>query len=527
MQESYQLLEKIQPNNGPQAILDFATHILGLPGLQIGEEYEHEGQIEWVLGSTKVINYLKPANQWGKTAITAVKHIYHAVTKPLLYGRVMDVDTWKGFRYETVNFGKTYEVARGVLESIEDIVEGRFLLPTGKSNESLLKGWAIKSIQDSSSKPPEIHWWNGSNTLIRSYDDLGSAFKRKRLAYVSGDECGDIPELRLFTTGTLVPRVSFLKGSIDLIGTPQPKGIEYEEMGEEAKKEMEELGEESNQFFYTGSVYQNPFLNDGFIKRLEAVADPELRRQIIWGEYVDWSSHFFTFDEVSNMFVSDIDWNEDTGISEYPDPNGWYVFSVDLAAAQDETAATCIRYNQVKTLPSGQKEEEPYKIVFHKGFVGNTIPLSMQYELLMSWYRTYSSVSPHCKFVFDGNSLGGKNAKEAFQALNPISFPPSGTHIAQAKAEAFGAFKEIVGRNRRVTKDGRGRLVDHVPSWGFLKASDKLRKLRKQMEAYSLDDRKLKQDRVVTVAQAVHYIEKRKPNLSRTKAMAFDLAKIL
>lgn len=517
-QLSWDLIQKIQPSNGQEAILTFATEILGMPGLTDTGDFVHTGQINWVRGSNKVINYLKPANQWGKTAITAIKHIYQCVMKAQLHGRVVDRETWRSIRYETLNFGKTYEIARGVLESAIDICEGNFLLPTGKTNESLLKGWAITQVVDNSAKPPEIVFWNNSHLLIRSYDDLGSAFKRKKIAFASGDECGDIPELRLFVTGTLLPRLSFYRGQLDLIGTPQPKGLEYEEMGAEAQKEMLERGPESDQFFYTGSVYENPFLPRSFVKKIESVADPELRKQIIFGQYVDWTEHFFSFDEISQMFVDEIDWNEETGISEYPDPNGCYIMSVDLAATSDETVASCVRYNRFLQIPNGRSIELPYKIVFHKGFVGRTIPLSMQYELIKSWFMIYRNVCPRTRFVFDGNSLGGKNSEEAFADLHGSPFPPKGVHIAKAKAESMGAFKEVLGRNRRIrTVDGKA--VDEVPNWGHLRASSKITKLRKQMEGYRMDDKAIKQDRVVSVAQAIHYIERRKPNLSRTKAI--------
>ena len=343
---------------------------------------------------------------------------------------------------------------------------------------------------------------------------------------MSGDECGDIPELKLFLTGTLLPRVSFYKGQVHLVGTPQPRGIEYEELAVDAQKKMRQESEGlgySDMYFRTGPIYENPHLDPEFLRRIEAVADPELRRQIIYGEYVDWGDHFFGFDEVANMFNTDIDYNEESGISEYPEADGYYVFSVDLAAANDETSATCIRYKIEIEGPDKVLREMPYRIVFHKAFKGKTIPLSMQYELIRSWFNMYKSVSKNTRFVFDAQSLGGKNAAEAFHDLSGSPFPPRGKSPLNAKAEAVGNIKDVISRGRKVKYDEKAdKMLDTKEKWGGLKASPKLKELRRQFEVYKMEDKYIKQDRFISVAQAVHYIEMRRPKLSRNRAVDVD-----
>ena len=138
----------------------FAREVLGLD--------PHEGQMVWLNKSWKLINVLDPSNQWGKTLAEAIKHIYHCVTKPRLLNRVTNPDAWQSITYRTLNVGKTYEVARGVHEAIVDIVNGGVLLPDGSTNKSLLKGWAIKKVEDVQNKPPRIIWWNHSEMLTIS-----------------------------------------------------------------------------------------------------------------------------------------------------------------------------------------------------------------------------------------------------------------------------------------------------------------------------------------------------------------------
>lgn len=497
-------------------VAEFARTVLGIE--------LHDRQKVWANGAWKLINILDPGNQWGKTMCEAVIHIYHACTKPLLYGRVTSPDAWMQIAYRTLNVGKTYEISRGVFEAINEIVEGEVLLPSGKTNESALKGWAITKKIDQVNKPPMIFWWNNSETLIRSYDDMGSSFKRLKLAFVSSDECGDIPELEVFLNGTLLPRIAFWSGLIHLVGTHQPKGEDYKRLSDMAVADMERFGDQSDYFHMTGNLYENKYMSRDFIRRIENIADPIIREQIIYGKYVDGRDHFFTFAEVDQMFNNDLPYDPETGYTEDIDPTGFYVLSIDLAATADESVGTCIRYNIFDYNQFTQKTVElPYRIVFHKGFKGETIPISMQYELFRSWYIEMKAICKNVAFVYDAGSLGGKNAEDAFRDLYGYGFPGLHKSYAQEKAYAIGSVKEVLGRGRKVVKTGESSYTDVIKKWGWLKASPHLKELRRQIETYALDDKGLKQDRIATVWQAIHFIEKRRPKQSHNRAMDLDI----
>ena len=505
-------------------IVLFTNEILGLP--------LHDGQIEWLNKSNRLINILKPANQWGKTTIEAIKHIYQAVCKPQLDRFDMDFATWGRVRYETLNFGKTYEVAKGVMEHIIDITEGEYLLPDGTFNKSLLKGWAIRKV-DEPPRLPRIIWYNNSVNLIRSYDGLGESFKRKKLAFVGGDECGDIPELNLFLNGTLIPRVVFYKGSIDLVGTSQPKGLEYEEISERAEKAYADDPDNGDYFVISANnnpevaqIYQNKFMPTGHLKRVEAIADPELRRQIIYGFYVDWTRHIYSWEEVIQMFSENLPYDKETGFSELPEKNAFYVWATDMAASTDETSSTCIRYNIKKTLPTGEDFYFPNKVVYHKAWKGNSFPLSLQYEMIKQDFMKFKIVSPmRTKFVYDAGSLGGKNAGQAFADLHGYPFPPKGRGYADVKAEGFGKLKELAGKNRKFSFNEKGVKVDDNPNWGGLRISPLLKELRRQIEVASMDDVALKNDQFSSLMMAVHFIEARVPKGIHSKAIDFNINK--
>ena len=507
-------------------IATFAKIILGMK-LNPGQEY-------WLRNAWKLVNILKPANQWGKTTAEAIAHIYHAMCKPKLDMFNVDFTTWTKTRYQTLNFGKTYEVAKGVMEAVIDITEGNYLQPNGEFNKSLLADWAIKDIWDAP-KLPKIAWWNNSDTLIRSYDGLGESFKRLKLAFISGDEVGDIEELHLFLNGTLIPRTFFYRGSIHLVGTAQPKGLEYEEIEEIALEDIRTKGEGSDYFVLSAknnperaNVFQNIFMPQDYLRKIENTIDPALRKQIMYGFYVDYADHLYTWEEVNQMFSDLIPYDLETGISEEPQELAYYIFAVDLAAADDETSVTCIRYNRKELvyLPTGEtiSKPQPSKIVFHKAWKGKSIPLYLQYELIKQYYLKYKTVSPHrTKFLYDAGSLGGKNAEQAFKDLGTIyPFPPTGRSYAEIKAEMFGVVKEILGNGRSFVINESGKKIDKNPTWGGIKASSKLKELKRQFEVMSMKDEKIKNDQFSSCAMAIHFIERRTPKVSHTKAVDFN-----
>lgn len=509
----------IQQAINTKNITDFAEQVLGM---QI-----HDGQKYWFENSTKAINILKPANQWGKTTAEAIKHIYHAVTKPQLERFNMDLEDRMRFDYRTLGAAKTYEIARGVLEQAVDIVEGKYLLPSGHYNKSLLRGWAIKEVWDAPPKLPQIAWWNHSRTLIRSHDGLGEAFKRMRLAFISVDECGDIPELKLFLNGTLLPRLFFFQGSVDLVGTSQPKGVEYEEISEDAE-------ENPNDYFIISSntnpemasIYANKYMPEESIRKIEAIADPELRKQIIYGQYVDWSKHLYSWEEIAQVFRSDLEYDVESGFCEAPVEDAYYSFAVDMAASEDETSVTCIRYNLRDKLSDGTFRQHPHKVVFHKAWKGQSIPLSVQYAMIKEMFMKFKQVSPsRTKFIYDAGSLGGKNAEDAFRELHGYPFPPKGRGYAEVKAEGMGKVKEVLGRGRDFIVGENGVIVDKNTDWGGVKASPLLTGLRRQLEIASKDDVKIRNDQYSSFMMALHFIEMRAPKQGFYKAVDYNFMK--
>ncbi|MDE1866711.1 MAG: hypothetical protein KGI08_03245 [Thaumarchaeota archaeon] len=485
------LNKNFSPEEYSQRIRDnigfFALHELGIDLTP--------KQLLWVTNSTKKINLLTPGNQWGKTLVEAVKHIWHANTKHLLEGRVASPEEWLKAEYETLNFGLTYEIAKPVKDYITKICEGELLIyePDGSShfNESKLKGWAIVDNKDN--PLPTITWFNGAKTLFRSYDNMGSSFKAKRLAFISGDEVGDIPELRTFVTGTLLPRLVAMDGKLDLVGTPQAdKSEEYQRMVTDAQDDKDDL-----YYYLSGSMYDNLYLPKAAIQMTENIADPELRRQIIYGEFVSTGEKYFTWDEIRNAIDMQLTLQDRAR-------NGQYICSVDFSAAEDYTVIVVLDYSR-----------EPYKLVYHMRFKGKKVAVPMQYELVKDVVKRFNA-----RLIIDSSALGGKNALSFLATCNPIGF----NFTPKSKAEMLASFKIALqggtsDKYKRDLSEENGIMVDKNPDWGLIRFPD-IPELIKELQNYRLDDESIKNDQVMALGMAVHWIEIRKP---RNKRSSLDI----
>ena len=482
----------------------FINEILGLP--------LHKEQLKWITNAKKKINILRPGNRWGKSLITACLHIYHGMTKIQLQDNISTPEEWLNQPYETLNFGPDYEQAREVGRLARDIVQGRIVLPKeyqkkwGKTNRSQLKDWAILDDKVDAQIMPQLMWASGGKLLIRSYHDMGAAFKAKALAFISGDECADIQELWTFTNITLLPRLVSLRGILHFVGTVQPEGYDYIYMIELAEEDMEKKGK-VNMYVQKGSMYDNPFLAKDEIETTEAVADKDLRRQIIKGEYVEKGNKYFGNERVSNAVDRNLELIP-KGIDTQK-----YIISADFAGGDsvwtDFTVICVIDYT-----------EEPYKLVHFFRIKGRDMPIPMQYKEVGNICEKFKG-----RLVIDATALGGKNAMAFLKHLKPVPLQMS----SALKGEMLSTLKnaqEVFNLGYPIESeiiDDFGIVKDLNPKWGLVRIPD-IQVLEKELKDYKLADKKLRTDCVMSLAQAIFWIEMRRPKQEKNKMVPWDLA---
>lgn len=503
----------------------------------------HKGQEEWENNSTKTINILRPGNRFGKTFVAAVKHGWHGMCKPLLNGKVMSVEEWRRIEYNTLNFGPTYELGRGALQVCRELFQGNMLVPVcpscdlhriGKkdkyiftcdnclmefpepqwrTNKSLLKDWAIIDDRADAQVMPFIEFKTGARMLGRSMSEMGVAFKMRKLAYVTGDECGDIPDIWIFTNNTLLMRVVDFGGQIDLVGTPQPEGHDYMTMIEMAEEDMSKPDWKKNGMFYTqkGTTYENVSLPRRAIEEIEKIADPVMREQIIRGEHVETGEKYFGHKRIQNAVLKDIE------LLEFALPGRKYITVADYAGGEsvwaDYTVIMVIDYT-----------DEPYKIVYFNRFKGGDMPIPMQYSLTEDVTMRFGGKG---KLIIDSSALGGKNAMAFLGHLNPISAEYGPTKSSTLKANMLATLKiafdggQSETRKRIREKNEQGDWADRTMDWGLIRFSEIL-PLINELQNYKMDDTKLRTDCVMTLAMGIHWIEMRRVKQTRKIAIDFD-----
>jgi len=470
--------------------------------------------VKWVTNARRKINILRPGNRWGKSLVEAIIHIWHAMCKPNLDGRVLTAEEWLRVDYNTLNFGPAYEQAREVLRLARDIVEGNLLLPSelqpiwGVTNNSQLKDWAIVEDKCEAQQLPYLQFRTGVKVLGRSYSDMGAAFKMKSLAFISGDECADITDLWTFTNITLLPRLVSLGGIIHFVGTPQPEGHDYLKMIEMAEEEMERPDYTDNGMLYTqrGNMYENIFLPREEIKRTEMIADENLRKQIIYGEYVETGDKYFGYERVANALKGK------TQMQDVGTPGRKYCIACDFAGGQstwsDYTVIFVIDYT-----------EEPYRVVHCRRVKGNEMPIPIQYKMVEDVYEKFPG-----KVVIDATALGGKNALAFLQSVHPIGIDittkTKGELVSTLKLTLDGG--QSKSRARKTTTDALGNVSDEVQDWGLIRIPD-LPWLVSELQNYRLDDVKLRTDGVMALALGIYWIEMRRPKIKRSGEVPFDI----
>lgn len=417
----------------------------------------HPGQVLWLRNSVQPINTLVPGNRWGKSTIIAEKHIWKCIFKHGI--KVKTQAEWKAAQYETISVAMSADQAAIVF----------------KEAKSLLKDSPLKVLVKAmrSTPFPHIIFANGSIFHCRSAHDDGKYIDGHAYRYLSIDEAGWISQLKSLMTNVIVMRLAG-GGEVDLIGTP--KGYNdlyfYYERGQRGTP---------NYYSQRGSIYDNPHLPREDIEmrdRLLASADPKIRKQVLDGEFVDFSGLAFTRDQRDNAFDPQMAHHED-----YIDGHT-YRIAFDLGRQTDFTVGIVL---DVTT--------HPWRMVSYTRL--NKVAWEEIYATIDRVTKEYRA-----KYArIDATGPQGDVIEEEMTKRG-IKVDPFKTSTRAQKLDIINGLQAALDENRQVVGetesiDDNGVVIRHPVmegpgegNWGLLRLPT-ISQLMDEMGIYSLDDKNI------------------------------------
>jgi hypothetical protein len=425
----------------------------------------HHGQIKWLTEANQSINVLVPGNRFGKSVVEAMRHIHHNVFK------VGIKDPRRSTEYETISVSVSNDQAEIVFN------EAKKLLSTPQAKP------LVKRIY--SSPFPKIVFYNGAIMHCRSAHEDGKFIDGHAYRLVSIDEAGWLKnELKKLMNGVIIMRLAG-GGMIDLIGTP--KG--YTDLYWYANRGLRGV---PGYYTQRGSIYDNPYLSAEDLKirdELLAQADPRLREQVLYGSFVSDTGMAFTQDQLDQCFVEGMPAHQDA-VRERK-----YVQAWDLGRRTDYTVGVTFDVT-----------EEPYRMV---DFVRlNKVPWEHIYDLIRRKAVEYSVHMP----VIDATGPGGDVIEEELtkrglfvDAVRTESLSQK-TNLVNTLQSALDYGRQAIGVRVELDEAGFPRQVpDMEPTggkWGLIRMPP-IPQLLDEFGGYELDDKKLVQDCVMSVALAI------------------------
>lgn len=453
-------------------------------------------------------NILCPANRFGKTFITSVKHIWYNFYKIGCTGPPKFI---KDVRYATLNISPHSLQVDAAYRYIVDIFNDKFIFKW--NGDTVRNHCRIKSFLVSHKQTRrEIHFNN--NAYIKGVptgEDQASSLAGTQFFYISYDEAPQSLHLKKELPAKIQSRLIDSGGPLDIIGTPEvdkPSHAYYQRIVKQ--------GIELKKGFFTllGNLKDNIFIGD--IARdsvLESIkeTDPEKYRQVAFGEFISSGSKLLPLVAIEKLF--DESFKLEAGI-----PGKKYIIGVDWGFSDtgDPTVIYIFDYTALmELLASGKKEEENhilYRVVFRESIKGAS-PYAALAKLKMLQQDFNDAIIIH-----DSSSMGGVMIKKMLHEMKVRHLYDFSMAKSPKDEMLFLMLRALTfGRKIRQTKDGK--IEELNPDFGKVR-SYYIPDLEEQAGNYRVDDTKLEQDEVMSFGLPIWYCEKK---LAGHKTKVFNL----
>lgn len=424
---------------------------------------------------------MNAGNRTGKTVLIAMIHIKFAYYKiGIPYG-----DGYANFKYRTFAMSPISRQARECLKYIEDIIEGRFTWTVKGKRYSNYQKCKLRGFYAGKNESiGELRYSNGSITYAFSTgSDQGANFQGLPAGIVTYDECVLSHHLEDELDSNIYSRLGDYGKVMMLVSTPNeeaPSQQYFHHMVQEAINGI------SNYIVIGGSFMENIFIS---LEKRESHAqtvrdrNPIMARQILEGAFVSTGGKMFDTDIIERMWI-------DSKMGKEPQQHHRYLISVDWGFAEDGDETVMLVFDL---------EGPPFEIVYAYAKTGGD-PYEM-IGVLNNLVHDYNEA----EVIMDTASMGGTIMRRMLKRLKITRF--DNTQGVDIKENALVYAKIVLTKNRKKIEMGEN-VIETNPDYGWVR-SFYLPKLANQMATYKTDDRKLKQDWVMTFIQGCWYLWKK------------------
>lgn len=453
----------------------------------LGED-PHPGQRDWLEKADEYVNVLVPGNRYGKSYVIAFRHLWHAWLK---VGIPFEGQAeWMRAPYQTISLGATDDQARIVYRLIQRFIRHPVMRPF--------------VISERSSPFPQVKLWNGSIINVRSAAEGGKYVDGHAYRYVSVDEAGWIDDLKELMTNVLIMRLAG-GGRIDLIGTPKGIGSGLYWYWNRAARGVD------GYYGQRGSVFDNPYLPAEDIKKRDELlkhADPRVRQQVIYGDFISTTGLAFTSDELQNAFLPTLPAHRDRM------PGHTYYQAWDLGRRTDFTVGVTFDITtgrcQACTPDRSRTWVEhgpPFPMVDFQRL--NQVGWEAIYDLIGRKREEYGVSLPRIDATGPQGDVIVEELWKRGIAVDDfrVSNGAIKTNLVNSLQAALSHGRQTVGERDVVDEAGilhqSPDLAEPGAGWGLIRMPV-IPQLLDEFGSYQIDDGKIVQDCVMAVALAVH-----------------------
>jgi hypothetical protein len=447
-------------------------------------------------------NILCPSNRFGKTLMTAVKHIWYCFYKIGTHGLP---DNIKDIRYPTLNISPHSMQVDAAYRYIVDIFDEKFIYSyNGRRfrNKCLIKNFLV----DHKSVKREIIFANNSYIKgVPTGEDQASSLAGTQFFYISYDEAPQSLHLRNELPAKILSRLIDSGGPCDIIGTPEvdkPSHAYYQRIVKYGLKL------EDGFFTMLGNLEDNIFIGD---KERESSllsikqTDVKKYRQVAFGEFVTTGSKMFDNVVVDKVFGKEL-FPIQMGI-----PGHKYAVGADWGFADtgDPTVFYVIDYTDLTNLVNSDDVGKVYyKVAFHESIKGGN-----PYEVL-AFLRLLQQNFNDADIIHDSSSMGGVIIRKMLNEMK-VRHVHDFSATKDSKDELLFLLLCALQYGRQTETTADMKVLEKVENFGKLR-SFIIPELEEQMINYRLDDKKIEQDEVMALGLAIWWLE-RKYSGRRTK----------